>query len=111
MTQTARATRATRAQLERKIIELQQRLDAVNSTTRARKVWAAYVSMPQHSVNGITLHATEREALIAVLDFGAERETPTDTLDLEAIHEMIMDRAERTGADWYTCPVEVPDGV
>lgn len=76
-------------------------------------VWAAYAGTVKYSTHGITLHATERDALIAVIEFcdaGTDHETPIPD-DADELAELAQERADATDTDWYVDQCEIPRQV
>lgn len=75
-------------------------------------VWAAYTGTAKYSTHGITLHATRREALIAVIEYcdaGRDTETPIpDGADDDDLAELAQDRADAEDTDWFVEECDVP---
>lgn len=76
-------------------------------------VWAAYVGTVKYSVQGISLHATRRDALIAVIEYmrietDAEDADIDPALDEEDLSDLIETLAEDCGGDWHVEEVTLP---
>lgn len=91
-----------------------------HETAKPETFWALYCATTKHGVQGISLHATRRGALLSALDYiQTEREEETeDVEDIDRIEELLTDddladvvdaAAECTGDDWYIEEVSAPD--
>lgn len=79
-------------------------------------VWALYVSTAKYSVNGISLHQTEREALESLVNYlrsgydDDPRYNPKKLLAMSdgALYERLRALGDRQGTEWHIENVQLP---